>query len=66
MASVAVEDENGIVFAGNPDRLAGVGALVEKVDARFLIVDGNPFADGLLRRLDGKEKGGPRGNRVRQ
>jgi hypothetical protein len=37
------------------DRLAGVGALVEKVAALLRIVVGNTFPDDLPRRLDGLE-----------
>lgn len=49
VASVQIEDEDGTVFAADLDRLAGFGALVEQVEARFRIVVGNPFADGLTR-----------------
>ena len=52
-ASVAVEDEDGTVFAAALDWLARVGALVEQVETRFSFVVGNPFADGLPRGLDG-------------
>ena len=55
VASVGIEDEDGTVFAADLDRLAGVGALVEQVAARLRIVVGNPFPDGLPRRLDGLE-----------
>ena len=50
--SVRIEDEDGTVFAGDLDRLASAGALVEQVVARFPIVCGNPFADGLSWWLD--------------
>jgi hypothetical protein len=46
VASVGIEDEDGTVFAADLDRLAGVGALVEQVETRFLLVVWNPFADG--------------------
>ena len=36
VASVGVEDEDGTVFAGDLDRLAGVGALVEQVETRII------------------------------
>ena len=36
VASVGVEDEDGTVFAGDLDRLAGVGALVERVETRII------------------------------
>ena len=55
VASVGIEDEDGTVFAADLDRLAGVGALVEQVAALLRIVVGNPFPDGLPRRLDGFE-----------
>ena len=55
VASVGIEDEDGTVLAGDLDRLAGVGALVEEVETRLLIVVWNPFADGLPRRHDGLE-----------
>ena len=55
VASVGIEDEDGTVFAADLDRLAGVGALVEQVAAWLRIVVGNPFPDGLPRRLDGLE-----------
>ena len=54
-ASIAVEDEDGTVFAGDLDRLAGFWALVEQVEARFRIAVWNPFADGLPRWFDGLE-----------
>ena len=64
MASVAVENEDGAVFAGDLDRLAGVGALVEQVAAWLRIVVGNPFADG--REAGGRSKaGGWRGQFLR-
>ena len=47
MASVQIEDEDGTVFAGDLDRLAGGEALVEQVETRFPFVGRNPFADGL-------------------
>ncbi len=56
MASVEIEDEDGALFAGDLDRLAGVGALVEEVETRLRIVFGNSFPDGLpgwLDRLEG-------------
>ncbi len=49
VASVGVEDEDGTVFAGYLDRLAGVGALVEQVESRLRIVVWNPFADALAK-----------------
>ena len=55
VGSVGIEDEDGAVFAGDLDRLAGVGALVEEVETRLRIVVRNPLADGLPRRLDGFE-----------
>ena len=55
VASVGIEDEDGTVFAGDLDRLARVGALVEQVGAWLRIVVGNPFANGLPRRFDGLE-----------
>jgi hypothetical protein len=55
VASVGIEDEDGTVFAADLDRLAGVGALVEQVAAWLRIVVWDPFADGLLGRLDGLE-----------
>ena len=55
VASVRIEDQDGTVFAADLDRLAGVGALVEQVAAWLRIVVGNPFPDGLPRRLDGLE-----------
>ncbi len=55
VASVGIEDEDGAVFAGDLDRLGGVWALVEQVAVWLRIVVGNPFADGLPRRLDGLE-----------
>ena len=33
-ASVGIKDEDGAVFAGDLDRLAGGGALVEPIDAQ--------------------------------
>ena len=56
VASVGVEDEDGTVFAGDLDRLAGVGALVEQVETRFPIVGRDPFADGLPRWFKGLER----------
>jgi hypothetical protein len=56
VGSVGIEDEDGTVFAADLDRLAGVGALVEQVAAWLRIVVGNPFPDGLPRRLDGIER----------
>jgi len=53
--SVGIEDEDGAFFAGDLDRLAGGGALVEQVETRFPIVVWNPFADGRPGRLDGLE-----------
>ena len=53
--SVRIEDEDRTVFAGDLDRLANARALVEQVEqvvARFPIVCGNPFADGLPRWFD--------------
>ena len=50
--SVRIEDEDGTVFTGDLDRLASAGALIEQVVARFPIVRGNPFADGLPWWLD--------------
>ena len=55
VASIAVEDEDGAVFAGDLDRLAGFGALVEQVELLLRIVVWNPLADGLPGRLDGLE-----------
>ena len=54
--SVEIEDEYGAVFAADLYRLAGVGALVEQVEARFPFVGRNPFSDGLPRRLDRLER----------
>ena len=34
MASIGINDEGGAVFAGDLDRLAGGGALVEQIDAQ--------------------------------
>ena len=34
VASVGIKDEDGAVFAGDLDRLAGGGALVEQIDAQ--------------------------------
>ena len=45
VASAGIKDEDGAVFAGDLDRLAGFGALVEQVEARLRIVVWNPFAD---------------------
>jgi len=56
VVSVGIENEDGTVFAADLDRLAGVGALVEQVEARFPFVGRNPFSDGLPRRLDGLER----------
>ena len=56
VASVGIEDEDGTVFAGDLDRLAGFGALVEQVAAWLRIVVGDPLADGLPRRFDGLER----------
>jgi hypothetical protein len=56
VASVEIEDECVSVFEGDLDRLAGVGALVEQVEARFPFVGRNPFSDGLPRWLDGLER----------
>ena len=53
--SVEIEDEYGAVFAADLGRLAGVGALVEEVETPFRIVVGNPFPDGLPRRLNALE-----------
>ena len=53
--SVAIEDEDVTVFERNLDRLAGFGALVEKVRGWVIIVSRNPFPDGLPGRLDGLE-----------
>ncbi len=36
VASVQIEDEDGTVFAGDLERLAGVGALVEQVETRII------------------------------
>ncbi len=36
VASVGIEDEDGTVFAADLDRLAGVGALVERVETRII------------------------------
>jgi len=55
VASAGIEDEDGAVFAGDFDGLAGGGALVEQVETKLCIVVWNPFADGLPRRLDGLE-----------
>ena len=55
VASIAVEDEDGAVFAGDLDRLAGFGALVEQVEPLLRIVVWNPFANRLPGRLDGLE-----------
>ena len=56
VAAVGIEDEDGTVFEGDLDRLAGFGALVEQVETRFPIVGRNPFADGLPRGFDGFER----------
>ena len=45
VASVQIEDEDGTVFAGDLDRLAGGEALVEQVETRFPFVGRNPFAE---------------------
>jgi hypothetical protein len=55
VASVGIENEDGAVSAGDLDRLAGSGALVEEVETRLRIVVGDPFADRLPRWLDGFE-----------
>ena len=55
VASVQIEGEDGTVFAGDLDRLAGVGALVEQVETRFPIVGRDPFEDGLPGWFDGLE-----------
>ena len=55
VASVGIENENGTVFEGDLDRLAGFGALVEQVETRLRIVVWDPFADGLPGRFDGLE-----------
>ena len=34
VASIGIKDEDGAVFAGDLDRLAGGGALVEQIDAQ--------------------------------
>jgi len=34
LASIGINDEGGAVFAGDLDRLAGSGALVEQIDAQ--------------------------------
>ena len=74
--SVRIEDEDGTVFTGDLDRLASARALIEQVVARFPVVRGNPFADGLprwllARRSRGTESGvrsrsGLNGTYVRQ
>ena len=46
VASVGIEKEDGAVFAGDFDRLAGGGALVEQVEALLRVVVWDPFADG--------------------
>ncbi len=56
VASIPVKDECVSVFAADLGRLAGVGALVEQVEARFPFVGRNPFSDGLPRRLDRLER----------
>ncbi len=43
VASVGIEDEDGTVFAGDLDRLAGFGALVEQVETWLRIVVGSDF-----------------------
>ena len=55
VASVGIENEDETVFAGDIDRLAGGGTLVEEVETRLRIVVGDPFADRLPRWLDGLE-----------
>ena len=55
VASVGIEDEDGTVFAGDLDRLAGFGALVEQVETWLRIVVWKPLADRLPGRLDGLE-----------
>ena len=55
VASVGIEDEDGAVFAGYLDRLAGGGALVEEVETWLRIVVWNPLANRLPGRLDGFE-----------
>ena len=55
VASVGIENEDGAVSAGDLDRLAGSGALVEEVETRLRIVVGDPFADRLPGRFDGLE-----------
>ena len=45
VASIAVEDEDGAVFAGDLDRLAGFGALVEQVELLLRVIVWNPLAD---------------------
>lgn len=53
MASIGIGDEDLAAFEGDLNTLAGLGALVEQVEARFRIVGWNPFADGLPRQLRG-------------
>jgi hypothetical protein len=55
VASAGIKDEDGALCAGDLDRLAGGGTLVEQVEARLRIVVWNPFADGLPGRFDGLE-----------
>ncbi len=56
VVSVGIENEDGAVFAADLDRLAGFGALVEKVGSCLRVVVWDPFADGLPRRLDRLER----------
>ena len=46
MASVGIEDEDGTVFARDFDWLAGLGALVEQLDAWLVIVGRRRQAGG--------------------
>jgi len=55
VASVGIENEDGTVFAGDLDRLAGGGTLVEQIETRLRIVVWDPFADGLPGWFDGFE-----------
>lgn len=52
VVSVRIENKCAIVFEGDCDPVAGLGALVKLVELRVRIVVGNLFADGLPRRLD--------------
>ena len=54
VASVGIEDEDGTVFAGDLDRLAGVGALVEQVGTWLRVVGENQLAAALDDQLAGQ------------